>query len=150
MLRSELCCGIEESTWWVLHRTIRVLHFHLLLDTFLCLYVLALNLLPLHLKPQMGHLKMVSRFSSSLACNRKAAWEAACSYSPCPSLLVRDINNDEFLIRTNKQLSKNVTKDTARARFLMGFFENLSVPFSAPRFIVVKIPFPPAGAFVPR
>lgn len=35
-----------------------------------------------------------------------------------------DINNDEFLIRRNKQLSKNVTKDTARHCFPRGFFES--------------------------
>lgn len=43
----------------------------------------------------------------------ESASEPACSYSP--SLLVPDINNDEFLIRRNKQLAKNVTEDTARA-----------------------------------
>lgn len=63
VLCSELCCGIVESTWWVLHRILLVLHSHIL-GTFLRLYVPALNLLPLHLKPQMGHLKIVSRFSS--------------------------------------------------------------------------------------
>lgn len=42
-----------------------------------------------------------------------------------------DINNDEFLIRRNKQLSKNVTKEAARARFSRGFLRKLSVPFPA-------------------
>lgn len=62
-----------------------------------------------------------------------------------PQSFGSDINKDEFLIRRNKQLSKNVTKDTARALFPVGFFES----YLCPRFIVVKIPFPPAGAFVP-
>lgn len=35
-----------------------------------------------------------------------------------------DTNNNEFLIRKNKQLSKNVTKDTARDCFPRGFFES--------------------------
>lgn len=80
----------------VLRRVIRIVYSHIL-NAFPCLYVPTLNLLPLHLKPQMGHLKIVFRFSSSLTWNRKtslthsakAPWEAACSYSPCPFLLVQ-------------------------------------------------------------
>lgn len=58
------------------------------------LYVPALNLLPFHLKPQMGHLRMVSRFFSSSAKTSRirsanAAWAAACSNSSCPFLLVQ-------------------------------------------------------------
>lgn len=50
----------------VLRRVIRIVYSNIL-SAFPCLYMPTLNLLPLHLKPQLGHLKIVSRFSSSLA-----------------------------------------------------------------------------------
>lgn len=119
VLRSDLCCGIEVDSSQNPPR-------HALPHS-PCLYVPALNLPPFYLKPQIGYLKMVPSFSC-FYCSLETAERKKIKTSPflriCAFLLAlsfgSDINNDEFLIRRNKQLSKNVTHRHSESLFPPG------------------------------